>query len=101
MGAEVARQIEELDGGEVGGGDALEDLLVGRVGRLARRSGRASASPRNSASRAKTLGGGGYALTKPWADILLPSKCRPESYLTAETQMRTIVSQTKNKRQSL
>jgi hypothetical protein len=36
MGAEVARQIEELDGGEVGRGDALEDLLVGRIGRLGR-----------------------------------------------------------------
>ena len=36
MGAEVARQIEELDGGEVGGGDALEDLLVGGIGRLGR-----------------------------------------------------------------
>jgi hypothetical protein len=29
MGARVARQIEEFYGGEVGGGDALEDLLVG------------------------------------------------------------------------
>ena len=38
MGAEVARQIEQFDGGEVGGGDALEDLLVGRVGRLGRAS---------------------------------------------------------------
>jgi hypothetical protein len=28
MGPEVARQIEEFDGGEVGGGDALEDLLT-------------------------------------------------------------------------
>ncbi len=36
MGAEVARQIEKLDGGEVGGGDALEDLLVGGIGRLGR-----------------------------------------------------------------
>ena len=36
MGAEVAWQIEELDGGEVGGGDALEDLLVGGIGRLGR-----------------------------------------------------------------
>jgi hypothetical protein len=36
MGAEVARQIEELDGGEVGRGDALEDLLVGWIGRLGR-----------------------------------------------------------------
>jgi hypothetical protein len=36
MGAKVAWQIEELFGGEVGGGDALEDLLVGRIGRLGR-----------------------------------------------------------------
>jgi hypothetical protein len=34
VGAEVARQIEELEGGKVGGGNALEDLLVGRIGRL-------------------------------------------------------------------
>jgi hypothetical protein len=36
MGAHVARQIEKLLGREVGGGDAFEDLLVGRVGRLGR-----------------------------------------------------------------
>jgi hypothetical protein len=36
MSAQVARQIEELDGGEVSGRDALEDLLVGRIGRLGR-----------------------------------------------------------------
>jgi hypothetical protein len=29
MGTNVARQVEELYGGEIGGGDALEDLLVG------------------------------------------------------------------------
>jgi hypothetical protein len=34
MGAHVARQIEKLVGREVGGRDALEDLLVGRIGRL-------------------------------------------------------------------
>jgi hypothetical protein len=34
--AQVARQIDELVGREVGGGDALEDLLVGGVGRLGR-----------------------------------------------------------------
>ncbi len=38
MRADVARQIKELLGREVGGGDALEDLLVGRVGRLGRAS---------------------------------------------------------------
>jgi hypothetical protein len=38
VSAEVARQIEEFFGGEVGGGDALEDLLVGRIGRLGRAS---------------------------------------------------------------
>ena len=38
MGARIARQIEELLGGEVGGRDALEDLLVGRIGRLGRAS---------------------------------------------------------------
>jgi hypothetical protein len=36
MGARIARQIEELFGREVGGGDALEDLLVRRIGRLRR-----------------------------------------------------------------
>jgi hypothetical protein len=36
VGAKVARQIEELLGREVGGGNALEDLLVGRIGRLGR-----------------------------------------------------------------
>src|ERR1700733_1344602 len=36
MGAEVARQVEELYGGEVGGGGALEDLLVGGIGRAGR-----------------------------------------------------------------
>ena len=41
MGAQVARDVDELLVREVGGGDALEDLLVGRVGRL----GRAPSSP--------------------------------------------------------
>jgi hypothetical protein len=36
MGAEVARQIQELFGGEICGWDALEDLLVGGIGRLGR-----------------------------------------------------------------
>ena len=36
MGAQVARQIEKLVGREVGGGDALEDLLIGGVGRFRR-----------------------------------------------------------------
>ena len=45
MGAEVARQIEELFGREVGGGDALKDLLEGGIGRLGRR-----ARPRRSAA---------------------------------------------------
>jgi hypothetical protein len=36
MRAHVARQIEELFSREVGGGDALEDLLVGGIGRLGR-----------------------------------------------------------------
>jgi len=36
MGAHVARQIEELFGGEVGGWDPFEDLLVGGIGRLGR-----------------------------------------------------------------
>jgi hypothetical protein len=36
MGAQVARQIEQLEGGEVGGRDALEDLLVSGIGRLGR-----------------------------------------------------------------
>jgi hypothetical protein len=36
MGAEVARQIEEFFGGEVGGGDALENLLISGIGRLGR-----------------------------------------------------------------
>ena len=38
MGAQVARQIEKLVGREVGGGDALEDLLIGGVGRFRRPS---------------------------------------------------------------
>jgi hypothetical protein len=36
MSTEVARQIEQLLCREVGGGDALEDLLVGGIGRLGR-----------------------------------------------------------------
>jgi hypothetical protein len=32
--ARIARQIEEFFGREVGGRDALEDLLVGGIGRL-------------------------------------------------------------------
>ena len=36
MGAKVARQIEELLSREVGGGDALEDLLIGGIRRLGR-----------------------------------------------------------------
>ena len=36
MGAQIARQIEQLLGREVGGRDPLEDLLVGRIGRLGR-----------------------------------------------------------------
>ena len=36
--AHIARQIEELYGGEIGGGDALEDLLIGGIGRLGRAS---------------------------------------------------------------
>jgi hypothetical protein len=38
MGAHVARQIEELLDGEVGGWNPFEDLLTGRVGRLGRAS---------------------------------------------------------------
>jgi hypothetical protein len=36
MGAQVAGQVDELVGREVGRRDALEDLLIGGVGRLGR-----------------------------------------------------------------
>jgi len=36
VSADVARQIEQLVGREVGGRHAVQDLLIGRVGRLGR-----------------------------------------------------------------
>ena len=36
MGADVAREIEQLVGGEIGGGHAVQHLLIGGVGRLGR-----------------------------------------------------------------
>jgi hypothetical protein len=36
VGADVPRQVEQLVGGEVGGGDAVKDLLIGGIGRLGR-----------------------------------------------------------------
>ena len=36
MGADVARQVQKLVGGEIGGRNAVQHLLIGRVGRLGR-----------------------------------------------------------------
>ena len=36
MRAHVARQIEQFVGGEIGGGNAVQDLLIGRIRRLGR-----------------------------------------------------------------
>ena len=38
MGAHVARQIEQFVGGEIGGGDAMQHLLIGGIGRFRRRA---------------------------------------------------------------
>jgi hypothetical protein len=99
MGAEVARQIEELDGGEVRGGDALEDLLVGRIGRLGRAPVLADQRlDRRPVDDVERIERAAYGFLDSCLGRRSSAKCRPRSYLTAPTQMTAMTSHSKNKR---
>jgi hypothetical protein len=99
MGAEVARQIEEFDGGEVGGRDALEDLLVGRIGRLGRTPVLADQRlDRRAVDDVERVKRADYGFLDSCLRRRSSAKCRPRSYLTAPTQITAMTSHSKNKR---